>query len=198
MLYLHRITDNRMSGSVYRNLTLFGKLCGDKPARKVIFVTTMWDKVNPGDVNISERRETSLTTDFWKPMLVLGARTLRFLNTEESAKTIISELLSSDSEMRSQALLLQEEVVDLNREITETEAAKTLYNDLQRFLSNHKEALAEIQEGVKRANGNREMLASLKMEEDRLKTEATKTSEQLKKLKKPLSRRVALFFSAKP
>lgn len=189
-----------MAGSVYRNLNLFGKLCGDKPARKVIFVTTMWDKVRPKDVNNSERRERSLTTDFWRPMLELGARTRRFVNTEEraeeSAKAIVRELLLSDSE--AQALLLQEEIVDLKRNLFETEAAKTLYNDLQRSLSNHKEALAELQKAARRANGNPEALANLKIEEDRLKMERSEISDQVRRLKIPLSRRVALFFSPKP
>jgi len=196
VLYLHRITDNRIAGSAYRNLNLFGKICGDKPARKVIYVTTMWDKVKPWDIDISESRAKDLTTDFWTPMLVLGARTLRFLNTEESAKAIVSELLSSDSE--AQVLLIQEEMVDLNRDIIETQAAKTLYNDLQKTLSKHKEDLAEIQKAAKRANGNAEALANLKVEEDRLQMEQSKILEQVTKLKIPLSRRVALFFSPKP
>jgi len=54
ILYLHRITDNRMGGAPQRNLRMFGRLCGDEPAKKVVFVTTMWDKIS---TNVGEQRE---------------------------------------------------------------------------------------------------------------------------------------------
>ncbi|KAF9036858.1 hypothetical protein BJ165DRAFT_1506484 [Panaeolus papilionaceus] len=45
VLYFHRITDNRMSGTANRNIRMFGKLCGSKAAEKVVLVTTMWDLI---------------------------------------------------------------------------------------------------------------------------------------------------------
>jgi len=41
IVYLHRITDNRMSGSPNCNLRVMGDLCGDKGAAGVCLVTTM-------------------------------------------------------------------------------------------------------------------------------------------------------------
>lgn len=41
IIYLHRITDVRMSGSARRNLLMFKHLCGDEYLKKVILVTTM-------------------------------------------------------------------------------------------------------------------------------------------------------------
>src|ERR1700684_2418323 len=44
IIYLHPITDNQMAGPPYRNLRMFGELCGDQAARKVALVNTMSDK----------------------------------------------------------------------------------------------------------------------------------------------------------
>lgn len=63
ILYLHRITDNRMSGSPHRNLRMFGQLCGDQASRNVILITTMWDNI---EVEVGLRREKELREKFWK------------------------------------------------------------------------------------------------------------------------------------
>lgn len=41
IIYTHRITDNRMSGSVCKNLDMFSRLCGDGTAERVRLMTTM-------------------------------------------------------------------------------------------------------------------------------------------------------------
>jgi hypothetical protein len=48
IIYLHRISDVRMSGSSTKNLRLFRKLCGSDNMTSVTLVTTMWDKVEEG------------------------------------------------------------------------------------------------------------------------------------------------------
>jgi len=46
IVYLHRISDNRMSGSVLKNLRMFTSLCGEQAMPNVILATTMWSKVD--------------------------------------------------------------------------------------------------------------------------------------------------------
>ena len=55
-MYLHRITDTRMSDSVYKNIQIIGRLCGNVPLRWARLVTTMWDKAN--DREVAQNRET--------------------------------------------------------------------------------------------------------------------------------------------
>ncbi|KAH7007523.1 hypothetical protein EDB80DRAFT_530557, partial [Ilyonectria destructans] len=45
VLYCHRITDNRISGSALRSFTLLKKLCGPDAAKFVILITIMWDSI---------------------------------------------------------------------------------------------------------------------------------------------------------
>jgi len=41
IIYLHRIVDNRMSGSLKKNLQMFQCLCGQEAMSNVVIVTTM-------------------------------------------------------------------------------------------------------------------------------------------------------------
>ena len=207
ILYLHRITDVRMSGTTFRNLRMFGKLCGDNPASKVIFVTTMWDKTSTRPVGQAkqeeqkekelqqrEKREQELMHKYWRPMLELGARTDRFLQDQENcAQGIIKRLLDPTA---SEAIptLLQEETVDQRRAIVETAAAKALYTQMQTLLSQHKAAIADLQEAAKRTN-NPEMSAELEKERARIQSELDKTFADARKLKLSLLRRIQLFFT---
>ena len=198
ILYLHRITDVRMSGTTFRNLRMFGKLCGDNPASKVIFVTTMWDKTSSRQVGQAqqekeqqqrEKREQELMDNYWRPMLKLGARTERFFqNKENCAQDIIKRLLDPTT--------LQAETADQHRAVVETATSgpKALYTQMQTLLSQHKAALADLQEAAKRKN-NPEMLAELKREEARVQSELDKTFADARKLKLSLLRRIQLFFT---
>lgn len=69
IIYLHRITDVRMTGSSYKNLRMLEKLCGDGAMSKVVLVTTMWNLLGrPGSdhtVAVGEQREAMLKDKFW-------------------------------------------------------------------------------------------------------------------------------------
>jgi len=45
ILYLHRISDRRMTGSAKKNLLMFKKLCGNNALVNVTLATTMWGTV---------------------------------------------------------------------------------------------------------------------------------------------------------
>jgi len=203
ILYLHRITDVRMSGTTFRNLRMFGQLCGDNPAPKVIFVTTMWDKTSTRqgeqknkreqkekEQRQREQRERELIKNYWRPMLELGARTDRFLqNKENCAQDIIKRLLEPRAS-EATPLLFQKETVDQHRAIVETEAAKALYSQMNTLLFQHKAALAELQESAR-------MLADLQKEEARIQSELDKTFADSRELKLSLLQRMQLLFAGR-
>lgn len=68
IIYLHRITDRRMSGSSIRNLDMFKALCGEDAYKHVVLATTMWEQV---DLKIGEQRENELKSkpDYWGYMI---------------------------------------------------------------------------------------------------------------------------------
>jgi hypothetical protein len=42
IIYLHRITDDRVGSSALRNLNMFKQLCGEDVYEHVVLVTIMW------------------------------------------------------------------------------------------------------------------------------------------------------------
>lgn len=92
ILYMHRISDNRMVNDPIRNLARFESLCGKKSFHKVILITTMWDEMeNMGGVHVE--REKELEDNYWKTMLLMNSRMIRYENTPVSAWGIIDCLL---------------------------------------------------------------------------------------------------------
>ncbi|KAF9530137.1 P-loop containing nucleoside triphosphate hydrolase protein [Crepidotus variabilis] len=164
IMYLHRITDNRLAGTPHRNLKMFGKLCGDGPnvGKKVMFVTTMWDKLQ-GDsakLRMGQKRQGELK-QYWDPMMKLGAQTAEFNNTREAAIELASRIIRQEA--AGGVTLLQEELVDLNRPLNETQAAQTLYSQFQTLLAQHRATLVDLERAAKGAN-DASMVADLNAE----------------------------------
>jgi len=190
LVYMHRISDNRMAGSPYKNLRMFANLCGDDMLGNVVLVTTMWSNVKP---EVGAERERQLQQEFWKPMIDQGSVVKRFDCTYKRAWDIVNVLIGR---AQREAVLLQEEIVDLGRKLSETEAGKTLYNALQRLLAEQKETVRMLQEEAK-IQDNPKLAKELEKEYDKIQRELDKTFEDMKRLKIPFGRRFALLFSFK-
>ncbi|KAI5990780.1 hypothetical protein EDD15DRAFT_2147573, partial [Pisolithus albus] len=83
-LYTH-IGDNRMSGSVCRNIDHFGRLCGGGATEHVRLVTTMCDNGRQENTATYQRRVSQQEGSFWKPFISVGACHERFSSTQKSA-----------------------------------------------------------------------------------------------------------------
>ncbi|KXN93136.1 hypothetical protein AN958_00061, partial [Leucoagaricus sp. SymC.cos] len=99
ILYLHRITDVKLSSPPIRHLTLLRTLCeksiGGFPNR-VVLVTTMW--ANMKDAGTGERREQELQkhwSTFPQGSAVSGL--MRFQNSSESAAEIVRALIRNSN-----------------------------------------------------------------------------------------------------
>ena len=172
---------------------MFGQLCGDQAVKKVVLVTTMWDKVRR---ETGLRRENELVENYWKTMINLGASTARFSNTADSAWKIVDIILKHHE---TEVLLLQEEIVDLKRSLNETQAGKTLYLDLQRLLAEQRDTIRSLAEQA-RDESNPELVRQLEAELKRIQKDFDKTFSEVKKLKISFGKRLMLmlFFRKKP
>jgi len=136
-----------MGNSPLRLLGTFKNICGEDAFQNIILVTTMWDEVAPGEGNV---REQELRSRYWKHMLALGARMERFSNTKESAEHIVSKF---GSETR-RPLLIQREVVDERKLLSETIAGQPFFSSpvgIANFLQNAVKALQRKLRRAKRA-----------------------------------------------
>ncbi|KAI6025270.1 hypothetical protein PISMIDRAFT_59290, partial [Pisolithus microcarpus 441] len=140
IIYTHRITDDRMTGSVCKNLEMFVRLCGDKAAGGVRLVTTMWGKVKNKDV--AESRVSQLENKFWKPLIEAGARHERFEDNSSRCAWGIIESLTGGGE----DLLLQEELVHAEMKLNKTTAGKALYAQFHNLWHEQKETIRHLQE----------------------------------------------------
>ena len=190
IIYLHRITDNRMAGTPHRNLRMFGELCGDQAVKKVVLVTTMWDNV---EQDKGERREKELFANYWKTMTNLGASTARFYNSVDSAWSIVDIVLKQHE---AEVLLLQEEIVNLKLALNETQAGKTLYSDLQKLLAEQRDTVRSLAEQA-RDESNPQLARQLEAELKRIQKDFDKTFSEIKNLKISFGKRLKLLFFGK-
>ena len=57
IVYVHRITDNRMTNTLLRNLSVIRNLCGEEPLKNVTLLTTHWDVA---DRKVAKSREQEM------------------------------------------------------------------------------------------------------------------------------------------
>ena len=184
VIYLHEISQTRMHGTSRRNLVVFSRLCGDSALDKVILATTKWNKVEEGE---GTERELDLRGMFWKKMISQGSTMFRFTGTYESAWDIVRHILQP--RILPLSLLIQRELVDLQKLLPETEAGQCLREALEHLLEEQK-GIAHRLEGDQNLQRNEELRAKYEANQREIRS----TLVQIKNLKVPLGRRIARFF----
>ncbi|POS74034.1 hypothetical protein DHEL01_v207576 [Diaporthe helianthi] len=155
IIYLHPISDNRVTHHTTKNLDMFRKLTGEKNLKNVTLATTMWDKVTEDD---GLRREAELKSKFWALLLAMGANTARVVHQgpnnndaaaagDSSARRIALALLHN----KPFYLQLQEEMGKDNKALRDTAAGREVMLELARLKDEHRRELAEM-EGVIRSS----------------------------------------------
>ena len=193
IVYLHRITDNRMSGSPNRNLRIMGDLCGDKGAAGVCLVTTMWDMLR--QPILGQEREGDLKTNFWNDLLANGASTSRFDNTAESAWAIIDKVATKDTS--GVLLLLQEEMALLGRKLEETRVGRAFASNLQHLQSMQKKQL-DILKALSVSSTPSMPPDELEARIVSIENQINATANTIEKLHLSLGRRMKLLFQKGP
>jgi hypothetical protein len=82
ILYLHRISDNRVSGSTIKNIALMEKICGPQALSRVFPLTMMWELTQNG--RLSHQKATmwefnlAATAEFWGRLCEHGSQVKRW------------------------------------------------------------------------------------------------------------------------
>lgn len=163
IIYLHEISQNRMFGSSRKNLDMFNKICGQNALKNVVLTTTKWAAITE---DMGERRERQLADTYWKEMIRHGSTMARFKGTQASGWEIIGGILSKRV---VDFVLIQEELVELQRLIPQTEAGQTLRYTLQELLKQQQELARELEEqkareggeGIRKWEQNKQRIGSL-------------------------------------
>jgi hypothetical protein len=122
LVYMHRITDPRISGTARSNIRLFRELCGAENLHKVVLATTFWAAI---DKDVGQQREHQLLDDpkFWKPMVEKGSRAFRL--TQECL-----QVLAHITGMKDKFLVKAQEEMRSGQETYQTSAGRTMLLDL--------------------------------------------------------------------
>ncbi|KAF8420760.1 P-loop containing nucleoside triphosphate hydrolase protein [Boletus edulis BED1] len=179
ILYLHRISDNRMAGTPLKNLRVFQKLCGNDALDKVYLTTTMWDEVVLYE---GERRLEELKAEYWKALIQQGAQVVCCRNDNDSATDIIQRIVTQEQDATRKAVLLQREMADLHRELKETEAGQELYTHLEALVERQMVLLKRISK-EKKAASDASVLEDLEKEYDDLREQIDSRLRQMQGLR---------------
>jgi hypothetical protein len=175
-----------MAGSTLRNLTMFESLCGKKNLKNVIFVTTMWDQVLE---DVGKERERELRQNFFRPILERGAHMFAYDGRAESGWSIIDRFVDDRF-----ATLLQEELVDLKKELCETDAGRQLYGILEKLVEQQRKTADAIRKELDSLNESKEesseLLMELQKDYEDLRVRLSKALEDMQKLDIPVVKRI--------
>lgn len=102
VIYMHRITDKRVTRTSRLSLDMFQAFCGQHFYQNVILVTTMWGVVPENIVPQLVQREAELNDSnvFWGDMKRKGAQYARHLGNTESGRDIVDLCLRKETPPR--------------------------------------------------------------------------------------------------
>lgn len=148
IIYLHRITDTRMTGSMRKNLRMFKKLCGMENLSSVVLATTMWENLKGEATGVSREEQLKSTPDFWKDMIDNGSHVFRHMNNQHSAMNIIEFILRQE---KLAVLAIQKQMAVEGKSLEETAAGIELAGELRKQRELFERRLKESQEEMRQA-----------------------------------------------
>ncbi|CAE6413158.1 unnamed protein product [Rhizoctonia solani] len=166
VLYVHRITDNRMSGSSITNLRVFRKLIGPHVFKNLVFVTNRWtDPPDPRHIKFED--ELVHDDKYFGRAIKAGARggvdyrILEGSTCSQAQNTLLDLFLGYDPEL----LQIQRDLIDENKAIGETEAGQVIFEDLNRFKEDIRKEVENLRQELSELKGDDESKEEIESEE---------------------------------
>lgn len=144
IIYLHRISDDRMDGASVKNLLMFGELCGENNLHNVVLATTMWEETNE---EIGAKREAELIHDYWKPMIEERSQVARLSTNPDDARRLVKVFLNNTTFVPQ----LQQELSS-GKHLTETKAGKAISDEIERISKQYAKDLESAKEAMNKAH----------------------------------------------
>ncbi|KAF2966798.1 hypothetical protein GQX73_g6799 [Xylaria multiplex] len=138
IIYLHPISDTRVTHHATKNLQMFQKLTGENNLKNVVLATSMWDKVSMEE---GLAREQELKNKFWKVLLAWEAKAVRYEGTPKSARSIAQTLMAN----KPFFVQLQKEMGKDNKALRDTAAGQQVMMELVKMKEEHKRELADME-----------------------------------------------------
>ncbi|OBZ66289.1 putative Dol-P-Man:Man(7)GlcNAc(2)-PP-Dol alpha-1,6-mannosyltransferase [Grifola frondosa] len=170
VIYMQRISDNRVSGIARKSFRLFSKICGDDAMKNVVIVTNMWEEV---PLQRGQRREHELATKsiFFKDALDHGAQMQHDMVDDHkepgdtaAGKELRSELEETVQRQRKEIEELQEEIQYLKgKSAKDAELHRQEINALRDTCASLNAQVARVEEQNKKLQSKIDKLESGKI-----------------------------------
>ncbi|KAF5351175.1 hypothetical protein D9756_008404 [Leucocoprinus leucothites] len=194
ILYLHRITDIRLKGSILKNLVAFQMLCGEDFYDKTIIATTMWP--SRGDPNFDPEEEKDcrdrdqiLRGEKWKSMIDSGLDVSPFTGNPESAHGIINRVVDAkrknESSIRRWTVRIQQETTSQEESTPRTQAGKYLRGIIKEKVQRQSGILNQLRTGSPHSmDQSMEIIEELLKQLRSLQQEKEEAARDLQKLER--------------
>ncbi|KAH7334358.1 P-loop containing nucleoside triphosphate hydrolase protein [Rhizoctonia solani] len=166
VLYVHRITDNRMTGSSITNLRVFRKLIGPHVFKNLVFVTNRWT-APPDPKHIKFEDELVHDDQYFGRAIKAGARggvdyrILEGSSCSQAQRTLLDLFLEYDPEL----LQIQRDLIDENKAIGDTEAGQVVFEDLNRFKEDIRKEVENLRQELSELKGDDDCKEEIENEE---------------------------------
>ncbi|XP_006459428.1 hypothetical protein AGABI2DRAFT_191401 [Agaricus bisporus var. bisporus H97] len=189
MLYLHRISDNRMGGATLKNLDMFQKICGKDHFDRVVLTTTMWPE-DPSDFKDAKGRVEELRNEYWKFMIDKGSRVEPFEGTHTSAWSILDGLVKN----KRRAIQIQKELNKSWKDVPDTAAGKQLHQLVGTMIGRQQVALRQLSDEIGKTT-DREIKDVLVKKWLSLREEQGKAAQDNQRLESRIGQKFIMMFS---
>jgi len=177
LIYLHRITDPRMTGSAKKNLRLFKSLCGERNYPRAVLATTMWtgDEIQE-ERSVGRKREQQLRETYWADMIRGGSEVKRHDGSRNSAIDMVRILTGGGPEEVVVTLAIQQELVVEGRPLSDTEAGRILAQEIDMERERAARTVSDLNSEMEEAEreDDRGAAAALRAEREEAKARAAR------------------------
>ncbi|KAG8780097.1 hypothetical protein FRC12_023459 [Ceratobasidium sp. 428] len=181
IIYLHRITDDRMGAISRRTFKIFRELCGQKILANVLIITNKWSNP-PSEVQVQREEQLREDARYFQPAIKAGAQLVRRLHKDTaSAHDIIRMLLDKDPIV----MKVQQELVDNRQGFFTTGAAHVLGEELANTEKRHQDEIAQVKEDLRKAKEENDIETQQELREflEQAKMESTRLAKEIEALR---------------
>ena len=150
VIFLHRITDIRLSASAIKMAEIVKRICGKEFYTRVALVTNMWQLLTSKEVGYQREQELLNHPKFWADFREASAPHFQHSKTKESASKILEGFIRhlKCAPTRHPPLKIQIEIAQDGRPISETDAGDFLEGELVRMKQKHQRAMQQIKHDI--------------------------------------------------
>jgi GTP-binding protein EngB required for normal cell division len=162
IVYLHPITQTRMTGHDRQYLELFKRLCGEHTFPNIKLVTTMWDRIIPSEEGLAYARDRDIRDTCWNMMEERGSEIISFDGSSEMAQTIIYGLASQETVV----LQIQREMCQRGMNLENTHAGQLVVGRIEADIRQDASEIQAAEQQINSAVARRDWPEAEKLKED--------------------------------